>query len=331
MKQPEPTRRLPGRREFVALGAGAFAVALAPRVLRRGPQRIRRAVPMMGTIADIAVVHTDKRHANGAIDAALAALTEVERSMTRFRDDSDIGRANRLASRRAVPVSAGTVTVVATALDWADRTDGAFDPAVGRAVELWDVANRSRPPHRDAVVRLAGQRLHRAVELGTSAGRPVLLYHDNAVALDLGGIAKGYGVDRAVAVLRDWGIRDAIMNVGGDLYAMGESEDGDPWRVGIRSPDDPSRLIGSLDVRDRAVATSGDYQQFFDYDGRRYHHLIDPRTGEPRRNTTRTLTISADDCMTADVAATALFGRPAPALAADLRRLRPGASVLHVG
>jgi len=149
--------------------------------------------------------------------------------------------------------------------------------------------------------------------------------------IDLGGIGKGYGVDRAVAALREWGVRDAIVNVGGDLYAMGTSEDGDPWRVGIRSPDDPSRMIRSIDASDRAVATSGVYEQYFDWRGRRFHHLLDPATGEPRRTAERTLTIAAADCMTADAAATALFGRPAAAMTRELARLEPDAAVLQVG
>jgi len=339
MKHAEPAdrreapfeRRLPGRREFVAFGVGAFAVALAPRVVRRRQQRVHRTVPVMGTFAEIAVVHRDRRLAQGAIDAALGVLAGVDRSMTRFRPDSEIGRANLMAARAAVPVSAATATVVAAALRWANRTDGAFDPAVGRAIELWDVGNRHEPPSHDAVVRLAGQQLHRAVEVGRSGGQPVLVYHEKAVGLDLGGIGKGYGVDRAVDALREWGIRNAIVNVGGDLYAMGTSEQDEPWRVGIRSPDDPSKLIRTIEVRDRAVATSGVYEQYFDWHGRRFHHLLDPATGEPRRTSERTVTIAAADCMTADAAATALFGRSPASMKQELAGLEPAAAVLHVG
>jgi thiamine biosynthesis lipoprotein ApbE len=92
------------------------------------------------------------------------------------------------------------------------------------------------------------------------------------VGIDLGGIAKGYGVDRAVEALRAWGVTSALVNVGGDLYALGSSEDGDEWEVGIRSPEDPSRLKGVIRIEDRAVATSGDYERFFDYGDRRFHH-----------------------------------------------------------
>ena len=131
---------------------------------------------------------------------------------------------------------------------------------------------------------------------------------DPDVAIDLGGIAKGYGVDRAVAALREWGITDGLVNVGGDLYALGSSLDDDGWSVGIRSAEDPTRLAGSLMLRDRAVATSGDYEQYFEHGGRRYHHLLDPRTGAPRITAVHSLTVAAASCMAADAAATAVFG-----------------------
>jgi thiamine biosynthesis lipoprotein len=131
---------------------------------------------------------------------------------------------------------------------------------------------------------------------------------DPDIHLDLGGIAKGYAVDRAVDALRAWGITDAMVNVGGDLYALGSAPGGDPWRVGIQDPADASAIIGMLDVRDRAVATSGDYEQFFRYRGVRYHHLMDPATAAPRQSPAHSVTIEAASCMDADAAATAVFG-----------------------
>src|SRR6185503_4616820 len=104
-------------------------------------------------------------------------------------------------------------------------------------------------------------------------GVPVLLYRDADAQLDLGSIAKGYGVDRATTALRAHGIHSAIVEAGGDLYALGTAPDGDPWRVGIQDPNDDRALIGIVDVADAAVATSGTYRQYFRYRGRRYHHL----------------------------------------------------------
>lgn len=323
--------RKPGRREFIALGAGAFALAFAPGVLRGRARLVRRSVPVMGTVAELAVVHGDGRYAHGALDAAVSALIDVERTMTRFRDDSDIGRANLHAARDAVVVTWETAHVVEAALRWADATDGRFDPAVGRLVVAWDVARRTEPPAGEFVARYAGRRLHRAVEVGTLRGAPVLRFHDADVALDLGGIAKGFGVDRAAHALRDWGIRDGIVNVGGDLYALGTSLEGDPWRVGIRSGDDPARITGTVEVRDRAIATSGDYEQGFAYGGRRYHHLLDPATAEPRHADAHSLTISADSCLTADAAATALFGMSVDRMVGKLPSLAPDARLVRAG
>jgi FAD:protein FMN transferase len=329
MTNPETGR--PSRREFVALGLGAFVVAAAPAVLRPKRRLVRRRVPLMGTVAEIGVVHRDERFAQGAIAAALAELRAVDRTMTRFDDASEVGRANREAARRAVPVSGATAEVVAAALVWAAASDGAFDPTLGRAVALWDVGRRSAPPAAAELRGLAGAGRYRSLELGRSRGEPVLVYHDPAIHLDLGGIAKGYGVDRAVGALRDWGVTDGLVNLGGDLYALGASEDGDAWEVGVRDPDDASRLAARFRISDRAVATSGDYEQYFDYQGRRYHHLLDPRTGEPRRTAVRSVTIAADRCITADAAGTAVFGRAQDAARRLIAAVDRDARLLHIG
>jgi thiamine biosynthesis lipoprotein len=310
------------RRTFLALGAGAFAVALLPWGRRR---LFRRTIPVMGTIAEVAVVHDDAAAAQGAIDAAFAELRLVDATMSRFSASSDVGRLNQGGAGGPVPVSAETARVLDEALRWARATDGRFDPCIGRAVELWDVNRRREPPPREAVGRLAGRRLYRALDVDTWRGSPVARFADAEVAVDLGGIAKGHAVDRAVDALRERGIDRAFVNAGGDLYAMGASEDNDPWQVGIQLASDPSRIGRVIAVEDRAVATSGDYLQGFRFGGRRYHHILDPFSGEPWRTDGRSLTIVADRCVDADAAATAFFGEPDPAAA--LRRAAPGARV----
>jgi thiamine biosynthesis lipoprotein len=298
----------PSRRQLIALGVGAFVVATAPFLRRRGARLVRRAVPVMGTIAELGVVHDDAVVGHAAIDAAIEELRRVEWMMSRYSPTSDVGRANRLAARDAVAVSPPTVAVLEAAIAWAIASDGAFDPCIGRAVELWDVEHRTTPPPAGDVRRLAGRRLYRALDLDGGA-RPRVRLTDRDAAIDLGGIAKGYAVDRAADALRRWGIARGIVNVGGDLYAIGRSEDGDPWRVGIRSPADDGALTGTLEVADAAVATSGDYERFFEYRGRRYHHLLDPETAAPRVAAAHSVTVRAASCLAADAAATAVFGR----------------------
>ena len=319
-----------GRREFLAFGAGTFVVAALPVAAHRRRVHgsiVRRAVPTMGTIAEFAVVHRDPQQAQFAIDAAIDELRWVERTMTRFDDRSDIGRANLLAAQHPVVVTPETALVVTEALRWADATDGMYDPAAGKLVKLWDVNHRHEPPTDASVAPFAGRRLHRCVEVGRHRGERVLVYRDPDVSLDLGAIAKGYAVDRAVEALRARGITQAVVNAGGDLYALGTAPTGDPWQIGVRDPNDAREIAQILQVVDGAVGTSGTYMQFFRYRGHRYHHLMDPAIGAPRRTTMQSYTVRADQNLHADVAASSLLGTAPTVANALLARVVPGAFV----
>ncbi len=323
---PWPSRH-PTRREIVALGLGAFVVASVP-LARRRARLFRRTMPAMGTIVEVAVVHRDPRYAQAAIDAALARMAAVERVMTRFDPRSDVGRANLSAAREAVLVTPATARVIAAALEWAHASDGAFDPCIGRVIELWDVEHRHEPPQSRAVRRLAGRAFYRAMDLDAFRGHPAVRFSDPDMQLDLGGIAKGYAVDEAVVTLRDWGITQAFVAAGGDLYAMGESDHGGPWQVGVRDPKDPDRVMATLALSDGAVATSGDYFRYFDYQGRRYHHLLDPATAAPRLTPEHSVSVAAATCMTADGAATTVFGMPLERAVRVLHVRAPGARLV---
>jgi thiamine biosynthesis lipoprotein len=181
-----------------------------------------------------------------------------------------------------VVVSAATAAVVERALHWAEHTAGTFDPCLGEVCQLWDVEHRQAPPAQGEVRHFAGEGLFRQVDLDRRGGERVVYFHSRDVALDLGGIGKGWAVDRAVDALRAHGIRDAVVNAGGDLYAMGNSERGDPWEIGVQSPTDPHALAATLRLSDAAVATSGDY--------------------------VHSVSVRAATCMDADAGATAVFG-----------------------
>jgi thiamine biosynthesis lipoprotein len=324
----DPFRRPHTRREFLAIGSGVFVALSLPLALRRRLQLIRRSFPVMGTIAEIQVAHADPRLAEAAIDAAMAELQRVERMMTRFRSDSDIGRVNAGAAVEGVTVSPETALVIASALAWSSVSDGAFDPALGEASALWDVLHRQSPPPEGAVTRLASRGLWRKVDLSRAGGNYQVRFNDRDVQLDLGGIAKGYGIDRSVSALRREGISQGIVTVGGDLYALGGAPDGGPWEVGIRDPHQLDRLAGRLAVRDRAVTTSGDYERYFTWHGVRYHHLLDPRTAAPRRSPIHSVTVQGADAMQADAAGTAVFGMQADAALRVARRVIPDAEVI---
>lgn len=297
----------PSRRELFYLGIGGL-VAAVPLARRSPLSLVRRHVLTMGTIAEFAVAHPDTQQAHAAIDRAIDAFHFVDATMSRFRTTSDVGRANLRASRGPVAIGPHTRTVIDESLWWADASGGSFDPCLGSATALWDVAHRTAPPAGADVTRLAGRRLHTKLEVAGRAESSAIRFHEEDVQIDLGGIAKGYAVDLAVDALRRHGIEHALVGAGGDLYALGRSPAGEPWEVGIQSPDDPRGLAGTLRIENAAVATSGDYQQFFDYGSRRYHHLLDPATGEPWQSRLRSVSVVADTCMAADAGATFAFG-----------------------
>jgi len=298
----------PDRREFLVLGMGALAVATVPRAFRRRTAMIRRQLPVMGTVAEIAVRHPDEAWARKAMEAAFSELRRVDATMSRFRADSDVGRLNAAPRGTAVPVGDDTAEVLSAALLWAGASEGRFDPCLGRVAELWAVDSRTAPPTSGQRAGLGTGSHAASLEVERSTGLAHARLHDREAAVDLGGIAKGYGVDLAARAMRDNGLFHALVNVGGDLVALGVDEDGDPWKIGVRSPDHPDRIAHTLRVSDEAVATSGDYLQYFEYAGRRYHHLLDPATGEPRRTAMRSLTVAAPSCLAADAGATAAFG-----------------------
>jgi FAD:protein FMN transferase len=319
-----------GRREFVGLGLGAFVVAAIPLARRRPVGVVRRSLPVMGTIAQFAVVHRDPHLAHAAIDAAIDELLWVERTMTRFTDTSDIGRANLSAANDGVVVTRETAHVTSEALRWASALGGRYDPAIGAVCALWDVKHRHEPPPSVHVAELADRRFYTSIEVGAGGGEPVLRFHDSGAKLDLGSIAKGYGVDRAVAALRSAGIEQAVVVAGGDLYALGTSPSGDPWSIGIQSPMDENAIAGTLELTNRAVATSGTYRQFFRYRGHKYHHIMDPATASPRATSMQSLTIIADSVMHADAGTTALFGMTELEIRRALVRNLPGAQLARV-
>jgi thiamine biosynthesis lipoprotein len=319
------------RRKFLSLGAGAFVVLTLPIPPRWSRRVTRRSVPVMGTIADLVVVDPDENRAQEAVQAAISDLRWVHETMSHFRAGSDVGRANLNAAGGPVAVTAATADVLEEALRWAELSDGRFDPCLGRAAALWQVGKRTVPPDAVSVGQFAGEHMYRALELDRWRGDRIVRLRSDEAAIDLGGIAKGYGVDRAVRALREHGVTDALINVGGDLYAMGSSGDGDPWKIGIRSSERPDRLTATMEFSNRAVATSGDYFQFFDHAGRRYHHLLDPLTAEPRESARHSVTVGAETCMAADAGATTVFGCDLGAGQRLLDLGSPGAEIIHLG
>jgi thiamine biosynthesis lipoprotein len=277
-------------------------VLLAALVLFRGGGReaeLRESRILLGTLVEIHLPRAD-RAAREAVTAAFAEMARIEALMSPRIASSDVARLSAAAD--PLEVAPETAEVIALGLDVAARSGGAFDLTLGRLKALWDIEGEvPRVPGRaEIAVVLAGigPTALRLDGLRVSKAQPDL-------AVDLGGIAKGYAIDRAIAVLAQAGIAQASVNAGGDLRLLG-SRGERPWRIGIRHPRSAEELLATLELSGRAVVTSGDYERFFEVDGRRYHHIFDPRGGFPAA-ACQSVTLVADNAMLADALATAVF------------------------
>jgi FAD:protein FMN transferase len=236
-------------------------------------------IPFRAMASDNEVqIDADAIRARRAADAAIADVRRIEAKYSRYQDDSLTTRINRSAGGPPVDIDAETAGLIAYADRCFTQSGGRFDITSGVLRRAWDF--RRQPPTlpTDAVLAAALARIGWAdVEWDERAIR----LPRAGMEIDFGGIGKEYAADRMATILIDHGIAHGLVNLGGDVRAVGTQSTGAPWRVGIRHPREVGRTIAAVDLADGAVATSGDYERFFEIDGRRYTHILDPRSGMP--------------------------------------------------
>jgi thiamine biosynthesis lipoprotein len=285
----------------------------------------------LGTVCTIRILDGPKGDASAAIlESAFARIREIEDEMSVNKDGSELDAVNDAAGS-AVPVRVtdDVLYVLGKALEYARLTDGAFDPSVGPLVKLWGIGTESaRVPSRaeiDAARRLLGWR---KIEVDLAA--KTVRLGARGMRLDLGAIAKGYAADEVKRILAAGKVKAAIVDLGGNVFAFGSKRDGSKWRIGVQDPASPrGDYLGIVEGTDMTVVTSGVYERFFEEGGRRYHHILDTRTGYPVDNGLVSVTIITGSSIDADGLSTALFalGREkGMALAASL----PDVSVVMI-
>ena len=287
----------------VLLGLAGVALVL---LLVRPPQPLspiqvsRLALSTVVTIK----VYADSAQAGPLIDQAFAEIGRIDTVMSRHRPDSEVNRVTALAWGGVAECSPELALVLARSRRFSELSGGAFDLTVGALTRLWNFPDAVAPPapsQIDSARALIGYQHLRLDGRRLSIDR-------RGLTLDLGGVAKGYAVDRAVAVLQAGGITAGLVNAGGNIGYFGRKPDGQPWRTGIQHPRQTNgALITQVDDFGLpAVATSGDYQQWFQVGGRRYHHLLDPATGYPAEGVV-SATVWATSAMEADILSTTVF------------------------
>lgn len=257
---------------------------------------------VMGTLATLTAVAADENIAAAAVDRGYARLEDVNRLMSDYAAESEIGRVNQVLAGQNLTLSTETFQCIRQGLEVGRASGGAFDITCRPFVALWKKsASLGRLPTEEELARtrqLVGpDRL--LLNFSERSVSPTV----SGVQVDLGGIAKGYALDLAAAAMRQAGAASVCVDVGGDVLALGAAADGRPWRIGVKHPFQEG-LLAVLLLSDRAVATSGMQQRFFDIDGKRYSHIIDPRTGWPTEQAP-SVTVIASDGITADAWATA--------------------------
>lgn len=267
---------------------------------RTGDHIIERSRTAMGTYIHITIWGNDDEKAVAAIDEAFAEFERIDKLMTTWTDTSEVSRINLAAgSGKPVEVSPELIAVLERANEDSKMSNGAFDITVGSFSGVWkfDEDNDGTIPPPELVA--ARKKLVSWKDLVLDPAKHTARLKKKGQKITLGGIAKGYSVDKAVAILRAHGFVDFIVQAGGDMYCAGRRGDR-KWRVGIRDPRGPRDSYFALaEVEDRTFSTSGDYERFVIKDGKRYHHIIDPATGYPASGV-RSVTIMSKDGLTAE-------------------------------
>ncbi len=283
------------------LPVAACLLASATSVLPAAERPIAEAREyLMGTIAEVRVhAGPDAEEARRAVAAAVDELRAIDRLMAVQRPDSDVSRLNREGAGGPVSVDPRVVAVLEKALEVWRLSEGAFDVMVLPLAQSWGFTDGRphRPTGREpAIARTDALRIDRAAS--------TVVFDDPRAAIDLGGIAKGYALDRARDVLRAHGVTSAYLDLGGEIATIGRPPDGIYWRIGIRHPRRAGTLLGVLEVDETAVSTSSDGEQFVEVGGERFGHIFDPRTGKPARGLV-SVTVVHDDAALGDGLSTA--------------------------
>lgn len=293
------------RHALELLGALLIAWLLlpAPRAAPADIEVVRRARPQMGTVFQVTVAARGRARAQieRTVDQALDEVDRLEALLSEWRPGTEISEVNRLAGRSPVRVSPETFAIVEAAHRASVLSGGAFDVTFNALWGLWDFKSPApKVPDPAEVARRVALIDYR--KLALDRGARTLYLERAGMKIGLGGIGQGYAADRVCELLRRAGLTDHLIDGGGDVLACG-SRGGAPWSVGIKHPRRDA-LLCMVDVGGAAIVTSGDYERFFELGGRRYHHIMDPRTGYPARGVV-SATVIAPSATEADALATA--------------------------
>lgn len=269
-----------------------------------------KTLTLLGTTITLKAYGTD---AHEALTAAEATVTRINALMSATEPSSEVSQINEAAGKKAISVSEETAFVISKAIDYALLTSGAFDPSIGHLVDLWGIGtDHAKIPSDAELLPYINKALYHSISLtpaSKDASASVFLTSSLA-KLDLGAIAKGFAGDAMKDVLtKQYNITSALLNLGGNVVTIGTKPDGNNWVVGLQDPFNSERgnIIGKITVPNKSIVTSGNYERYFEEQGKRYHHILDSSTGYPAEKGVISSTIIADYGVDADALSTAVY------------------------
>lgn len=288
---------------WLALLGLAFLVSCSD-----APKKITFSGATMGTTYSVTLFTKDPRHNESEIKKKVDIVLErVNAQMSTYDPQSELSKFNQFESTEPVVISRDLERVIKRALEIAEQTDGALDVTVGPLVNLWGFGPKARPEDQPSETDLELARKRTGYEKLSVKNHQLIKDVPN-MYVDLSTIAKGYGVDRVAHLLDQLEIKQYLVEIGGEVVAKGGKPNEQPWRLAIERPVSTERAVQRVvEFKEGALATSGDYRNFFEEDGRRYSHIIDPATGFPIKHNLVSASVYAEDTMSADAYATALL------------------------
>lgn len=258
---------------------------------------------LMGTVVQMRVYGSN---AQEVIDNSFTRLREIENEMSTTIVSSEISRINTHPGED-IKVNADTYRVLKKAVEYANLTNGKFNPAIGPLVKLWSIGTENaRVPAEDEIKEALKLVNYQWIDLDDE--QMTVMLEKQGMSLDLGAIAKGYAADEVRRIVKNSRVESAYVNLGGNVLVIGEKPDGTPWKVGIQDPrHNRGNVMASIDVRDKTLVTSGNYERYFEKDGVIYHHILDPDTGYPADSGLLSCTIITTDSFDADALSTSIF------------------------
>jgi len=243
------------------------------------PRTVQKTETIMGTEVTITVVARSAEEGETAIDAGMAELRRLDAMMSLYKDNSEITKVNLAAGRSPVKVSPEMIEATESAINVSKISKGVFDVTVGPLVVLWQMRLKEGKIPTDAeIAKIRPLVNYRYIAVDRKAS--TIFLKKRGMVMDFGGM-KGYTADRAAEVIKNRGITNAVIAVAGDIWVLGHREDGKPWRIGVQHPREHDKTLAVLDLSDKYISTSGDYERYVIRETKRYHHIIDPRTGKP--------------------------------------------------